>query len=135
MSEDKEVEIKVQIESSRKLIAFLNKHGRFIGKKHQLDRYFVPAHRDFLKVRPVKEWLRLRESEGKYSLSYKNWYFDKNGRSHYCDEYETAIESLDQLEKIFKSLNLKEVVTVDKVRQTWRFKDYEVALDDIKGLG
>ena len=52
---DKEIEIQVQIENSNKLISFLNKHAKFIGEKHQVDKYFSPAHRNFIKVRPVVE--------------------------------------------------------------------------------
>jgi len=132
---DKEIEIQVQIENSNKLISFLNKHAKFIGEKHQVDKYFSPAHRNFTKVRPVVEWLRLRDSSGKYSINYKNWHYDKHGRSHYCDEYETPIESLEQLEKIFDALDIKEIVTVDKTRRLYQYQDYEIAIDSIKGLG
>jgi len=77
----------------------------------------------------------LRDSSGKYSINYKNWYYDKDGKSQYCDEYETAIESKDQLNKIFSVLDIKEVVTVDKIRKLYLYQDYEIAIDSIKGLG
>ena len=130
-----EIEIQVKIENAEELTAFLKEKGSFVGKSHQEDSYYSPAHRDFTNVRPVREWLRLRDSSGKYSINYKNWHFDKNGRSHYCDEYETPIQSIDQLKNIFKALNMKPVVVVDKMRKIWNYKDYEIALDSIKGLG
>ena len=130
-----EVEIQVQVENTGKLLAFLKKEGRFLGEKHQIDKYFTPAHRDFTKVRPINEWLRLRDSSGKFYINYKNWHREKDGRSHYCDEYESLIENLGQLENIFKALNFKPLVTIDKRRQIWRYQDFEVALDFIKGLG
>lgn len=132
---DKEIEIQIQIENSDKLISFLNKHAKFIGEKHQIDKYFSPAHRNFIKARPVAEWLRLRSSSGKYSINYKNWHYDKYGRSHYCDEYETPIESLEQLEKIFNSLDIKEIVTVDKTRRLYQYRNYEIVMDSVKKLG
>ena len=83
----------------------------------------------------MKEWLRLRDSGGKHSINYKNWHYDESGKSHYCDEYETKIEDLTQLKKILDVLNFKSIVKVDKLRKTWIYKDYEVAVDSVKELG
>ncbi len=130
-----EIEIQVNIEDSKRLMDFLKKNAEFISKEHQIDEYFLPAHRNFIGVRPVNEWLRLRDSEGKYSINYKNWHRDKNGKSYHCDEYETKIEDLAQLKKILKVLNFKFLVKVDKLRKIWRYKDYEIAIDSVRGLG
>ena len=130
-----EIEIQVSIENSKPLIEFLEKEADFNSEKHQIDEYFSPNHRNFIEVRPVKEWLRLRDSGGKYSITYKNWHYDESGKSHYCDEYETKIEDLTQLKKILDVLNFKSVVRVDKSRKTWIYKDYEIAVDLVKGLG
>lgn len=132
---DKEIEIQVQIEKNKKLTAFLKKEAKFIGEFRQIDQYYSPKHRDFTKVRPIKEWLRLRDSSGKYSINYKNWHYDKSGRSHYCDEYESPVESLKQLENIFKSIDIKSVTIVNKTRKIYLHKKYEIAVDSIKGLG
>ncbi len=132
---DTEIEIQVQVDSTKRLVEFLEKKGKFMGEKHQVDKYFSPAHRDFTKIRPTKEWLRLRDSSGKFSINYKNWHYEKDGRSNYCDEYESLIESLEQVEKIFKALDMKKAVTVDKTRKIWLYEDYEVAIDMVAGLG
>jgi adenylate cyclase class 2 len=137
MSNDgnKEVEIQVQIENSKNLKAFLKKEARFIGEERQIDKYFSPKHRDFLKVRPVVEWLRLRDSSNKLSINYKNWHVDKEGRTHFCDEYETPIGSVEQLENIFAPLGIKQIAVVDKTRKIYMYKNFEVSIDAIKGLG
>src|SRR6185503_11658469 len=96
-----EIEIQVQIEKSAALKKFLKKNAKYIGTSRQIDSYYTPQHRNFIKVRPVKEWLRLRDSSGKFSINYKNWYYDKTGRSNYCDEYETPIENIEKMQKIF----------------------------------
>jgi len=132
---DKEIEIQVQIEKSKDLIIFLKKSARFVSEEHQVDKYFSPKYRDFLKVRPIKEWLRLRTSTGGNSINYKNWHYDKKGRSHYCDEYETPVEDLKQIEKIFGSLDIGQITIVDKLRKIFRYKDFEISLDHIRGLG
>jgi len=86
-------------------------------------------------VRPILEWLRLRKSGRRYSLNYKKWHYEKDGRSHYCDEFESEISDLKQVKNIFKALNMKRLVIVDKVRKIWNWEDYEISIDEIKGLG
>ena len=132
---DVEIEIQVSIENNKPLINFLEKNADFKKESHQIDEYFSPTHRNFVEVRPVNEWLRLRDSGGKYSINYKNWHYDKDGKGHHCDEYETKIEDLNQLKKILDVLNFKSLVKVDKIRKTWAYKDYEIAVDSVKGLG
>lgn len=134
-NKDIEIEIQVNVEHSKPLLEFLEKNGKFQSEKRQVDEYFSPAHKDFLAVRPVAEWLRLRDADGRCSINYKNWHFDKNGKSHYCDEFETKLESMEQAKKILSALNLKSVVAVDKLRKIWTYKDYEIAVDSIKILG
>ena len=134
--DDVEIEITVQIENSKPLLDFLEKEAEFKKEKHQIDEYFSPAHRNFIEIRPVKEWLRLRSEDGEYSLNYKNWHYDGNGENaHYCDEYETEIKNIDKIRKILEVLNFKSLVIVDKTRKTWVWKDYEIDVDTVKGLG
>lgn len=130
-----EIEIHVNIEKGRALMEFLKEKGVFKYKIRQLDEYFTPAHRDFLSKRPVLEWLRLRDDEGKYSITYKNWHVDDEGKTNDCDEYESKLDNFDGLRKILIALNFRSIVKVDKIRQIWTFKDYEIALDSVKGLG
>lgn len=130
-----EIEIQVQIEKSTDLLNFLGKKAKFIGEKQQMDYYYSPANRNFIVVRPVKEWLRLRDSSGKKSINYKCWHYDKDGRSNFCDEFETVIEDIEQAKNIFKALDMKLIVMVDKTRRIYSYMDYEIAFDSIKDLG
>jgi adenylate cyclase class 2 len=130
-----EIEIQVNVEKIKPLITFLKKNGKFKKEVFQVDEYFSPIHRNFIGARPVKEWLRLRDSHGKHFINYKNWYFDKEGKSYHCDEYETKIDDLTQLRKILEVLNFKPIVKVEKKRKIWIYKDYEISLDLIKRLG
>ena len=132
---DTEIEIQVQVDNIEPLLAFLKANAKFQKKHHQVDEYFTPIHRNFLGVRPAVEWLRLRDNDGVFSTTYKNWHVDEEGKTQYADEYETKIESLDQLRKIFTVIDIKPLITVYKERDIWMYKDYEVAIDKIKGLG
>lgn len=130
-----EIEIQVNIEKSEALLDFLKLNGIFKHEVHQIDEYFSPAHDDFLSSRPVNRWLRLRQTDKGCSFNYKNWYFDKDGQSNYCDEFETRIEDIDSAKKILGALNLKSIAVVDKLRKIWTFGDYEIAVDAVKNLG
>lgn len=132
---DKEIEIQVQVDNIGPLLEFLKANGKFQAKHHQIDEYFTPSHRNFLGVRPAVEWLRLRDSNGIFSTTYKNWHVDQDGKTQYADEYETKVDSLEQLRKIFTVINIKPLITVNKERDIWMYKDYEVAIDRIKCLG
>lgn len=133
---DTEIELQFNVEFSKPLVEFLKKNATFQYKTHQFDEYFSPPHRDFLSVRPVKEWLRLRNAAGKHSINYKDWKYEPDGTtSYYCDEFETKIEDLEKIKKILKALNFKSLVVVDKKRKVWMYKDFEISLDAVKGLG
>lgn len=133
--ENIEIEIQVQVENIKPLVKFLNTSAKKILKTRQIDEYFVPKHRNFLAKKPVSEWLRLRTANGSYFLNYKNWYYGKDGKSHHCDEYETKIEDINQLKLILESLDFHPIVKVDKTRTSYLYKNYEISVDRVKGLG
>ena len=130
-----EIEIQVNVENLKPLIRFLKSNAVFQAEKHQVDEYFSPIHKDFLSVRPVSEWLRLRSASGLFSINYKNWHHEKDNKSYYCDEFETKIENTEVTKRILLALNFKSIVTVDKLRKIYTYKNYEVAIDSVKGLG
>lgn len=132
---DTEVEIQVEIENIKPLLNLLKSKGRLLYKEKQIDQYYTPLHRDFRKKEPIEEWLRLRNSNGKFSLTYKNWYRSADKKTHHCDEYESDLGKIDQLEKIFKVLDFRPVVRVEKLRQAYKFGNYEIAVDKVKDLG
>jgi adenylate cyclase class 2 len=130
-----EVEIQVEIENINPLAELLEEDGKFLFSEHQIDHYYTPAHRNFAAIKPINEWLRLRNSDSKYSITYKNWHRDEDKKSSHCDEYETTIGDIDQIEKILNVLDFKTVVIVDKKRKAYLYKDWEIALDEVKNLG
>lgn len=131
---DREIEIQVKLNEAAPLKAFLKEKAKFVGKFRQVDEYYTPPHKDYRSERPIAEWLRLRESKTN-SITYKLWHYDDNGKSHHCDEYETDIDDIEQMRKIFKATGNVLMMTVDKRRQIWMYKDYEISLDTIAGLG
>ena len=136
MAKNIEIEIQVQVENAKPFISFLKKSAKEVFSARQIDEYFIPKHRDFLASKPVSEWLRLRCMDNSYSINYKYWHYDKNGKSsNYCDEYETKVESIDSLKMILQSLDFKPIVKVDKKRTSYLFENYEISIDSVAELG
>lgn len=130
-----EIEIQVKLQRTKPLIDFLESNAKIVGIHRQNDEYFTPKHRNFLAKKQVNEWLRLRNSNGKHSINYKNWYYAADGRSHHCDEFETLVDDIEIMQKILSSLDFKKICEVNKVRMIYLYKDYEIAIDKVKNLG
>lgn len=136
MAENIEIELKFPLNNPERIIEFLNKFAKQEKKDiSQKDTYYNAPHRDFVKVKYPFEWLRIRETPKGFSLDYKHFHPENVKVTDYCDEFETKIENAESLKKIFENLNFKELVCVDKTRSTWLFKDVEIAIDDVKGIG
>lgn len=135
MSKNKEIEIKVRVENVKPLTKHLKDNAKFLNKNRQVDHYFSAPHRNFVDKKPVEEWLRLRNEEGKHSITYKYWHYDKDGKSNYCDEYETVVEDVEKIGLILSALNFESLIKVDKNRESYEFEDYVVSIDNVDGLG
>jgi len=131
-----EVELKFPLLNHKEIIEKLKSIAKLEKERDfQKDIYFNPAHRDFLSKKPVSEWLRLRESKKGFSLNYKKWHNEDGTKTVSCDEFETKIENLEALKKLFGNLNFKELISVEKNRSIWNYKDTEIAIDEVKELG
>ena len=130
-----EIELKYPIRNSTQIIEKLNKIAEIKKRDYyQKDTYYIPAHRNFLEKKPISEWLRLRDSKTRSTINYKNWHNSK-GDAVSCDEFETTIEDTDMIVNIFKKLNFKEIIIVEKTRNTWFYKNVEIAIDNVAQLG
>lgn len=133
-SNNTEIEIKIPItkEEFLKLKEQLKNNSN--KTKEQKDTYYTPKHKNFLAQKYPYEWLRIREQGSKSILNYKHYYPEGAERNTHCDEYETEIDA-KQAEMMLKALDFKELITVDKIRETYDYKGFEIALDEVKELG
>ncbi len=135
-NKDIEIEIKLPLKNPAKVKEFLNKNAKLISENvYQKDSYYVPPHRDFLAVKYPFEWLRLRTSPKGMFITYKHFYPENMKKSDYCEEFETKIDNFIAMEKMFKSLDFKQAVVVEKTRTTWTFKKTEIVIDKVTDLG
>lgn len=132
-----EVEIKVKVDSFQEIKKSLLKLGRLKRSIKQIDEYYIPCQRDFFAQKPhPNEWLRIRTNPDQAIFEYdKSINKNADGEQECAHEYETEVSSPEELRKILGFLDFKKVVTVAKQREYWDCGDFEVALDDIKGLG
>jgi adenylate cyclase class 2 len=130
-----EIEIQVKVDNVEPLREFLEASAKKVKETRQVDEYFNPGHRDFLASSPVIEWLRLRDANGSVSVNYKHYHYDEDGKSQYCDEYETPVGDIKQMQQMFAALDIKSLVIVDKTRTIYLWENFEVSLDHVEGLG
>lgn len=128
-----EIKIRISKEEYENIELMLISHAKFLNESKQIDTYYQPAYRKFLKDNDevINEWLRIGVRGNKKILNYKNWYNDK-----YCDEYEVGVDDENNLDKILKILGLEEIALVDKTRKVFFYLEkYEIALDYVENLG
>lgn len=138
LKNDIETEIKIKITEKEynDLKLFLDNNASFLNENKQLDTYYQPMYRNFVNKEKIEskekisEWLRIGKRGNKNILNYKNWY------DNYCDEFEVEIDNVLNMEKIFKVLDIEELIKVDKNRKTYLYLNkYEIALDNVQELG
>lgn len=128
-----EIKIKISSEEYKEIDLFLKNNAKFLKESKQIDKYYQPTYRSFLKEKNeiINEWLRIGIRGNKKILNYKNWHDNM-----FCDEYEVEIDNENNLDKIFNILGLEEIALVDKVRKVYFYLNkYEIALDYVETLG
>jgi len=132
-----EVEIKIKITNPDELREKLLGYGKLLKSIRQIDEYYVPYHRDFFAQKPhPTEWLRIRTNPDKVFFEYdKSINKKSDGEQECAEEYETQISDPGEFRNILHFLDFKKVVTVDKEREYWDCGKFEIALDDVRGLG
>ena len=130
-----EVEIKFALRNPHETLDFLQKNGTFIKETFQKDTYFLPPNKDYTAEKPITKWLRIRESDKGDSINYKDWALKEGVNQNYCDEFESHIDSVEDVKKIFGVLDIKPLIVVNKKRKIFMYKDIEIALDEVDELG
>lgn len=131
-----EIELKFPLLNSNDVQKYLNKKAKFKFESFQHDIYFNPPHRNFLEHKDnVCEWFRIRVSNQKAEINYKDWLpHDVKIKTH-CNEYETEVSSYDQLRNILDKLNFIKLIEVKKTRKIWDYNDVEISIDIVEDLG
>ena len=127
-----EVEIKARVPDLRAVREQLIAHtGGSASRVRERDIYYNAPHRDFGKT---DEALRLRFSEGAWTLTYKGKKLKEYGAKA-REELNCGIESGEVMEEILKRLGFTRVAEVEKWREYYAYRRATIALDEVTGLG
>lgn len=134
----KEIEILIEVKDTKENALKALGQFEFKGAKEVIDVYVVDPLRAELqpdgKGRLLNSF-RFRLKDGKASVAYKVDHFDDLLQWKYSDEYETEIGDFNTALQINRHLGLEELVRVDNTKYTYLTEDYEIVLEDVKGLG
>lgn len=134
----KEIEILVGVNSTvDEVIKTLEKY-EYLGNKETIDTYYYDPLRSELKPNSknqINECLRLRTKDAVNSITYKVDQFDDDGKWLYSDEYETVVQDMDMITKIFDKLGLCKLLTIHNNKKTYKYNDYEIVFEEVKDLG
>ncbi|MFH0713917.1 MAG: class IV adenylate cyclase, partial [Candidatus Micrarchaeota archaeon] len=135
--DDTEIEIKLEVDENTlaKLRKTLEVNGKFEKTATQVDEYFTPAHKNFMDYDFPYEWLSIRKRSGKTILNYKHFYPENKNPFTHCDEYDTFTDNGEQLKKTLVALNFRSLTIVEKKRDTYIYRGFEIAIDSVKNLG
>ncbi len=133
----KEIEVVVAFDNSKEeVIKILSKYD-YIGEKEIIDTYYYDPLRIGLQPESdlrLNETFRVRQTKKGNYLTYKKQHF-KGKLWVYSDEYETKVEDSNTIKSIIEMLGLKELIKVHNKRKVYKYKDFEIELEDIEGLG
>ena len=126
-----EVETKLKIDSTSQIEERIKELvGDYKGEKTEIDLYF--DHPD-THIFDGGRALRVRDSGGKYRLTYKGPKKDDETTSR--AEIEIGIESAREMIGILDELGFYEICEVKKLRKTYLLEDLVITLDNVADLG
>ncbi len=114
-----------------------NVGAKFIGTNNVLDIYYHNENIKQLCPRGIilDACFRLRKSDFGNYMTYKENVLDENDIWQYCNEYETKVNDMNMAVKILENLNMKELIVVDNCKDTFKFENYEIVVEEEKTLG
>lgn len=139
--EDREIEIKLKIKDSTKLLNWLGTNAKLIDTADQSDYYFDPPHKSYLYIdrrgrKTAKEYIRVRIENNKGYFCYKFIDKDLALTEHVpIEEIETAVNNPGKIIKILIKAGFINFMTIKKRRTSYRFHQFQIDLDRVEELG
>ncbi len=133
----KEIEILIEVKSSKEEAMKALEQFQFEGIKKTLDIYFYDPLRTDLQSSSkgrLNACFRLRQKDGKNTIAYKVDHFEGEEWSH-SDEYETEVKDFDTAIQIVEKLGLQELVRIDNEKHAYTTDEYEIVFEYVKDLG
>jgi adenylate cyclase class 2 len=127
---EKEIEVKAKVDDFQNLLKKLTDLGCvFTEPATQDDTIFINYDRPFIEFKTGDSFLRIRKTNGKTIFTFKR------GEEMNSIEREFTVSDAEQLKDTLVFLGFRPEVRVVKTRRKTKYKDYEICLDEVKGLG
>jgi adenylate cyclase class 2 len=126
-----EIEVKAKVHDQENLIQQLDDLGCVFSEPfHQIDTIYIPFG-ESIPVPNGVNVLRIREQNGKFILTLKQ------PLTNQLDNIEKELEISDSnaMHEIILLLGFEVSSTVEKTRRTSKYKDFEICIDEVTGLG
>ena len=118
-----QIKLKVDEKEYNRILNLINKK---CNKKRCINQYDI-----YYSLTKKNEWLRTRNENGKYTLNYK-----KKKNNNIYEKYDVLVDNINNLEKILLSLDLKKIGVINKMRESFIYKDnYEINFDKVENIG
>lgn len=129
----KEIEVKAHLKNREQVMDNLRALGcQFSDPISQNDKIFFPLGFELGKnVKRGINVLRIRKTNDQIIFTLKQ----SQSNELACIEKELLIDNDKEMEEIFKLLGFYEAVKVNKMRLKCKYKNYEVCVDKVEGLG
>jgi len=145
----KEIEVRIQIDESllKNVKAWLDKNAEYQGeirhKEYYLNNpkttFFFTARRSVSEPEGYKDaldYLRVRFTPEGDSFCFKRFHEDPiEKRPLYCDEHEVKVSDGETVLELMRLLGYTDQTLVQKIRNTYRFDDFEIVLDQVTNAG
>lgn len=124
-----EIEIRAKIGNPKKITSLLKKDSGvvFAGEKTEKDTYF--KHSTDIDRKLI---LRIRRTKSGDILTFKA---KSKGDDTAWPDVDLPLSDAKSLEKILRGSDYEEVITITKSRSTYKKKNFEINIDNIKELG
>ena len=118
-----EIRFKVSQKEYERVFNLINKDKNKIKTLKQIDTYYKTKHNN--------DWLRIRVENGKSILNYK-----KKIAASTFEKYDVMIDNYENLNTIFKSLDIKKIGKITKDRIKYKYLNkYYFSFDNVQNIG
>lgn len=134
----REIEVKARVENKDALLKKLEDLSCALGEtKVQNDVVYVQEYGSMEQFLSNELFLRIRESNNKILFTVK-YHKDRTQNGNALDmplEHEVEVSSRSELESMLVLLGFFPALNITKRRQTGHYKDWEICIDEVEGLG
>ena len=83
----------------------------------------------------ISEWLRVRDTKEEKTINYKNFGNHDGNNKISCKEIEVGIDDYNGMLEMLNALDFKQIIVVEKTRNSFEYNNIIISIDSIENLG